>query len=87
MKVKKDFIVRRVMDDVILVPVGSSDSKFNGLITTNELGAFIWKRITKGYDTDEIVKAILNEYDTNEQQARSDVEEFVATLRKNGIIE
>ena len=38
MKVKKDFIVRRVMDDVILVPVGSSDSKFNGLITTNELG-------------------------------------------------
>ena len=39
--VKKDFILREIMGDIVLVPINKSGSQFNGLITINELGKFL----------------------------------------------
>lgn len=75
------------MDDVILVPLGNTDTKFNGLITTNEVGGFIWECISKGFDEDVIVRAVTDEYEVSQDKARADLDEFLAVLRENGIIE
>ena len=45
MKLKKDLILREIMGDIILVPINKSGSQFNGLITINELGKFIWENL------------------------------------------
>ncbi|HPE94907.1 MAG TPA: PqqD family protein [Bacillota bacterium] len=87
MKIKKDFIIRRIMDDVILVPVGNTETKFNGLITTNEVGGFIWEQLTASKTNDEIIKKLLDGYEVDEKTAKRDLDEFLETLRKNGIIE
>ena len=42
MKVSNEFILREVAGEYILVPVGAAAVKFNGLITLNEIGAFIF---------------------------------------------
>lgn len=49
MYVSKDFIVREIAGDYIVVPTGEEALKFNGLITLNEVGAFLWKKIGRRY--------------------------------------
>ena len=63
MKLKKDFILREIMGDVVLVPINQSTSQFNGLITINELGKFIWENIEKAQDEEDLLQKILDEYD------------------------
>ena len=45
MKIKKEFILREIVGDIVLVPINKSTSKFDGLITMNEIGKFIWENI------------------------------------------
>ena len=42
MKASKDFILREIAGEYILVPAGAASAKLNGLITLNELGWFIF---------------------------------------------
>lgn len=86
MKLKKDFILREIAGDYVLVPIGETVIKFNGLITLNEVGVFIWNNLDKVNSIDEIVNMLLEEYDVEEAVANKDVEEFLEILKKSEII-
>ena len=67
MKISKEFILREIAGEYILVPVGKTALTFNGLVTVNEVGALIWGMLEKGSDVSTIVNGILDEYDVDEQ--------------------
>ena len=73
MKLKKEFILREIAGEYILVPTGETTLNFNGLITVNELGAFIWNNIEKVNSEEDILKLILDEYEVEENIAREDL--------------
>lgn len=87
MKISKEFILREIAGEYILVPVGKTALTFNGLVTVNEVGALIWGMLEKGSDVSTIVNGILNEYDVDEQTATADVLEFISYLKSNNIID
>ena len=70
MKLKKDFILREIMGDVVLVPINQSTSQFNGLITVNELGKFIWENLEKVQDENDLLQLILDEYEVERDVAK-----------------
>ena len=80
-------IVRTIMDDTVLIPVGSAGEKFNGLITLNETALYLWEQLPRVRDEQELIKALLSEYDVDEKTARQDIGEFLQTLREIGVIE
>ena len=86
MKLKKDFILREIMGDVVLVPINQSTSQFNGLITVNELGKFIWENIESSNDEDELLQRILDEYEVDKDVAKADLDEFLGKLKAVDII-
>ena len=45
MRVKKDFILREIAGDYIIIPTGKTALEFNGLITVNEVGASLWNML------------------------------------------
>lgn len=45
MKTNPEFIARDIADELVLVPVGTAAKSFGGLVTCNEVGAFIWKTL------------------------------------------
>ena len=45
MKIKNGFILRNVSDAYVVVAVGEAAKDFNGMITLNETGAFLWKTL------------------------------------------
>ena len=86
MKVEKEFVLREIAGDNILVPVGETALDFNGLITLNEVGAFLWNKLQNDITIDGLVQEVLNEYEEDEDTARKDILEFVDYLKKADII-
>ena len=43
MKIKEGFLLRTVAGSNIVVPIGAGSIDFSGVITLNEVGAFLWK--------------------------------------------
>ena len=87
MKVSKEFILRKIAGEYILVPTGASAVKINGLITMNELGCFIFKTLQEGKTIEQLVDAIVAEYTVDRNTAQADAQEFLQQLRDIGGLE
>lgn len=87
MKVEKEFVLREIAGDYIIIPTGKTVLEFNGLITVNEVGVSLWNMLQKDVTFDELVAGILSEYDVEEDIAREDIQEFLNQLVTGGILE
>ncbi len=74
------------MGETVLVPINESTSNFNGIITINELGKFIWENLESSKDEEELLHKILEEYEVEEKEAKEDLDEFLDKLRQVDII-
>ncbi len=86
MRIDKEFILREIAGDYIIIPAGKTVLDFNGLITVNEVGVSLWNMLQNEVTFEELVQGILDEYDVEESVAREDVQEFLAALIDVGII-
>lgn len=80
------FILRDIVGETVLVPINESTSNFNGLITVNELGKFIWENLESSKDEEDLLHKILEEYEVEEKEAKEDLDEFLDKLRQVDII-
>lgn len=87
MKIKEGYILREVAGSNIVVPIGNAQVSFNGIMTLNDVGTFIWKKLEKGADNDEILNAILDEYDVERDRAQWDLNLYIEKLRSKDLIE
>lgn len=87
MKVKEDFLLRKISDSYVVVPVGKAIVDFSGMVNLNESGAMLFEMLQKGCEEDDLVNAVLREYDIDEATARADVKRFVAKVEGAGILE
>ena len=69
MKIKSDYLLRKVADSYVVVPVGKATVDFNGMINLNETGAFLWQQLQKDADEETLLKAMLMEYEVDEETA------------------
>ncbi len=66
----------------IIVPSKVKDIDYTHVLTLNETATTIWKRMTEGeFETDDLVKAITDAYEVDEEQARKDAVEMLEKLR------
>ena len=86
MKLEKEFVLREIAGDYVIIPVGNTVIEFNGLITVNEVGVSIWNMLQNEVTFDQIVQGILNEYEVEESVAREDIREFLDQLIDGGIL-
>ena len=87
MKIKQGFVLRNVADATIVVPTGSASIDFNGMITLNETGAFLWRLLENETTEEQVLEAMLKEYDVDESTARAGIARFVAKLEHEGLLE
>lgn len=87
MKISNQYILRQVAGDYVIIPTGKTTLTFNGLITVNEQGAFLWNKLSSEVTEEELVDAILEEYEIDRQTAQTDVAEFLGILRCSKILD
>ncbi len=86
MKLKYKFVTNEVAGKTVAVAVGEDLESFGGFIKLNETGAFIFNLLREEISKEEIVTAILGEYDVSEEQAVKSTEEFLEYLSSFGVI-
>lgn len=86
MRVEKEFVLREIAGDYIIIPTGKTVLEFNGLVTVNEVGVSLWKMLQEEVTFEELVAGILEEYDVEEAVAAEDIREFLDKLIDSGIL-
>ena len=87
MRISKDFIIREIAGDHVIVPTGTAVMNFNGLIMVNEVGAFLWEKLQEDTTLESLTENVLEEYEIDEKTARKDIEEFIYKLQEGGILQ
>lgn len=87
MQIKKEFILREIAGDYVLVPIGKTASEFKGLFPLSETGALIWEMLSSAENEEEIINRILGEYEADRETVTADVKEFLKKLHNFGIID
>ena len=79
MQIKPGFAMRKIAGSNIVVPVGAAASDFNGMITLNDTGAFLWNCFLQPTTEAQVVEV-------ERQRAAADVAHFAALLRENDLL-
>ena len=86
MQIKPGFAMRKIAGSNIVVPVGAASSDFNGMITLNDTGAFLWNCFLQPTTEAQVVEALMHEYEVERQRVAADVAHFAALLRENDLL-
>lgn len=87
MRTNKEYILREIAGESVLVPTGSASQKLNGMIRLTESAAFIWKQVDTAADLEEIIARVQDEYEVDEETARRDIYGFLRELYIRGIVQ
>ncbi len=82
MKIKDGYVLRQIAGNSVVIATGQEAINFNGIVTINGAGAFLWKKLTDGATEEELLSAMLGEYDVDEATAKKDIDEFIGKLRE-----
>ena len=87
MKLRGEYIVRKVMDDIVAIPVGQTVLQRNDMILLNDVSKIIWDCLEQGMDVEDIVSAVTDAFDVSADEARTDIVEFCSQLRSLQLLE
>ena len=81
MTIRYEFVKREIGGESFLVPIGEAAHRYSGLFALNEVGAFLWDRLPAAESEEELVAAILEEYEVTKEEAAADTAAFLEKLR------
>lgn len=88
MKIKPGYILRKVVDIYVIIGVGEDAYQPDVIMSLNETGAFLWEILIDGAEYQDLVTALMKEYDEIDQEtAKNDVDAFLDQLRKQELID
>ncbi len=73
-------VSRRIVDELILVPIRQSVADMETLYTLNDVGARVYELIDGERRVSAIVETIVAEFDVSHETAETDVRDFIAQL-------
>lgn len=87
MKLKSGMVQSKVGNEYVAVATGKAAENFNGIVRNNATAAFLVERMLKETTVDELVSALLDTYEVEEEVARRDVLNVVDSFRKAGLLD
>ena len=87
MKISKQYVIREILGEHIIVPTGQEAIRFQGIIAVNETGAFLVRYLQEhDADEEELVYAVCTAYEVDRETAMKDICEFLDAVRRRGIL-
>lgn len=86
MQHKPNFLLQSVAGLNVVVPIHSETADFNGMLTFNDTGAFLWEKLNTPHTEAELVDALLDTFLVERDRAEADVARFVEKLRTHNLL-
>lgn len=87
MKIKEGFLLRNVAGNHVVVPIGQATLDFNGMMSLNETGAFLFSKMIEGTTREKLIEAVMTEYGIDEKLAQKDVDNFIRKVEGEDLFE
>lgn len=84
--VNRDYVVREVCGEYVLIATGESQIFGNSMISLNETYVSLWKLFSGDLMTREVFDRIREEYEGPEDKIRNDIIRFVIESRNYGLL-
>lgn len=85
-KLKYIFETLELDDVLIAIPVGEGINEFHKVIKLNETAAFIFNLLQEEMTEEQIVNAILGEYDAPKEVVERDVHKYLENFKERGVL-
>ncbi len=86
MRIVEGFVVCHVGGKTVAVASGALCKRFNGMITLNSTGQFLFEKLKKNTDEEELANALVEEYSVSYEDAMKDVKTYLGSLDKAGLL-
>ena len=86
MNTTKNYQLRQAAGAYWLIRMDQRRFDYEKPIMLNEAGAMIWKQYMQGQTEKEIAASLQETYGIDARESYQDVQQFIAQLRKQGII-
>ena len=87
MKIGEGFLLRNVAGNNVVVPIGQATLDFNGMMSLNETGAFIFSKMLDGTTKEQLIEDLISEYEVEREIAQKDVDDFIKKVEGEGLLE
>ena len=84
MKIREGFLLRNVAGNNV---VGQATLDFNGMMSLNETGAFIFSKMLEGTTKEQLIEDLISEYEVEREIAQKDVDDFIKKVEGEGLLE
>ena len=82
----EDFIFRKIVEEMILVPIKQNVAEMEAVFTLNEVGAFLWEQLGQPRSLSELHNAVLDEFEADPAIVLEDIEAFLNEAEAFGAV-
>jgi hypothetical protein len=86
-KIKANYVLRTVAKEHIVVPIGSEAVNFNGVLSLNSTGKWLWEQLQTEVSLESLIASMVETYQVDELTAKTDILAFINKLKVKAIIE
>ena len=88
MKIKKDFTLRTVMGQNIILAEGSNSDTFGRIITLNDSAAYLWNQLQgTTFDHHTAARLLVDQYGIDPAQALDDATHILTLMHQKGLLD
>ena len=80
MMLKEGFVIRKICGDTVAIYAGGETVDLQQAIQLNESAELLFSKLLLGAASEELISALTERYDITEENAKQDVEQFIAAL-------
>jgi len=81
-----DYIFRKIVDELVLIPIHKDVADMDSIYSLNDVGAFIWEQLANPINLEELSNAVLQEFDGEAEIVTTDVQSFITDLSEFGAV-
>lgn len=84
LSIKQGYVAREIAGEYIAVPVDASCGAH--IIVLNPVSKFLWDELSTEKTFEELLDAMLKNYDVSKEEAEADLKDFIMQLIENGLL-
>lgn len=82
--IKTGYVVREIAGECLAVPVDASCGAH--IVILNPVSKFLWEQLATEKSFEELLKAVLDNYNVAESEAKNDLVEFLIQLEEKNLL-
>lgn len=89
MKLQDGYMLQEIAGNYVVIPVGQNVIEYKSMLHLNETGAFIWRQLDSNITYQNLLDALITEYEAEEEEKdmiKKDLDEFLSHMKSLNLL-